>query len=145
VQPRSSGVRTRSDAEPRRRDPQPTLGWGRTDRSDRSEGPEARPREGTRAADPDRDVLRHMFKPLTETPRARSGSSGRSGGSSGARERSYESRPRSGASRPSSGRSEARPSSGSRGGSRSESRPAPRSESGGKGQAKERGGSRNRH
>jgi hypothetical protein len=137
--PRSSDVRRRSDAQPRPRNAEPTM------RSDRPPNrPEARPREATRASDPDRDVLRRMFKPLTDTPRSSSAGSSRSGGSGGARERTYESRPRSSESRPASGRSEARPTSGSRGGSRSESRPAPRSESGGKGQAKERG-PKNRH
>jgi len=119
--PSSTGARPRSEvrppeAQPRVRNAEPA---SRTDRPDRS------------VADPDREVLRRMFRPITETPRARpsdsSGSRG-SSGSSGARERTYESHARPAESRPTSGRTEARPTSGSR----TESRPAPR--------AQERGG-----
>lgn len=96
----SSGeAKPRTEAQPRFREPEAT------NASDRGE---ARTQDRARSSDPDRDVLRRMFKPVTETPRERGGGSSApswrnersEGRSSGARERTQESRPRPTESRP---------------------------------------------
>jgi hypothetical protein len=115
----ASASRPRGDAPTRARDPEPSRGSERPDRGEAHSSTGA-----SRASDPDHDVLRRIFKPLTDAPREHSG------GSSGAdRDRGSEGRSRPPESRP----SEARPTSHRSeptGGSHAEPRSAPPSKGG---------------